>query len=155
MNNLVHFCLLKMWVALPGLPDCSLLFRSKFPPLSLDFLTQQCTVLMSTVPLPCKANNHWSVLIPLPFSWVKNPITAHCLMRFDTPSNKSPILSQIQHKPLRFPSHIAWQTEAQETINRLQQVLIPGNNFCMTHLHQAITFCMSYTENKGKILLMH
>jgi hypothetical protein len=76
-------------------------------------------------------------------------------MHFDTPNNKSPIVNQIQHKPLHFPSHIAWQTKAQETINRLQQVLIPGNAVCMTHLHQGITLCMSYAGNKGKNLLMH
>jgi len=74
-----------------------------------------------------KANNHWSVLITLPFSQVKSSITAHCLVHFDMPNNKSPILNQIQHKPLRFPSHTEWQTEAQETTNRLQQVVIQGN----------------------------
>lgn len=126
LNNLVHFCLFKSRVALPGLPDCSSLIRSKFPPLSLNFLTQRHTVLTSTVPLPHKPNNHWSVSVTLSFSRIKSSITAHCLMRFDTPNNKSPILNQIQHKPLCFPSHTVWQTEAQETINRLQQVLIQG-----------------------------
>jgi hypothetical protein len=75
-------------------------------------------------------------------------------MHFDSANNKSPILNLIQHKPLISPSHTAWKTEAQETINRLQQVLIAGNTVCMAHLHQRIIFCTSYAKNKGTILLM-
>jgi hypothetical protein len=74
-------------------------------------------------------------------------------MHSDMPNDKSPILSQIQHKPLCFST--AWQTEAQETINRLQQVLIPGNTVCMTHLHQGISLQYVLHRNKGKILLRH
>jgi len=75
-------------------------------------------------------------------------------MHFDSANSKSPVLNPTQHKPLSSPSHTAWKTEAQETINRLQQVLIAGDTVCMTHLHQGIIFCMSYAKSKGKILLM-
>jgi hypothetical protein len=75
-------------------------------------------------------------------------------MHFDSANNKSPVLNLIQHKPLSSPSHTAWKTKAQETINSLHQVLIAGNTVCMTHLHQGIIFGMSNAKNKGKILLM-
>ena len=61
-------------------------------------------------------------------------------MHFDMADNKPSTLNQIQCKPLRFPSRTVWQTEAEGTIKKLQQVLIQGHTVCMRHLHQGITF---------------
>ena len=46
------FCLFRSCVEVTGLLDHGWLLRSKFPPLSLNFLTHWCTVPMSTVSSP-------------------------------------------------------------------------------------------------------
>ena len=70
------------------LRDCGRLFRSNCLPLSLDFLTSQFTVLMSTVSSSYKVNNHQWILMGVPFLCIKNSITARCLMCFNIVGTK-------------------------------------------------------------------
>ena len=53
--NWPTFCLFRSCVEVTGLLDHDWLIRSKFPPLSLNFFTQWCTVLMSTISSPQKS----------------------------------------------------------------------------------------------------
>ena len=79
-----NFCLFKSRVAVTGIPDCGWSFGTKFPPLSLNIITQRRTVLVSTVFSPQKANNRRWIPVRVSFSWVKNSLTVCSLMRFDT-----------------------------------------------------------------------
>lgn len=93
-------------------------------------------------------------MIAVSFSQVKNSVTAHYLMCFDTVENESSTLNQVQHKLLGLPHHIAQQIEAPGTVNKLGQVLLQGHTACVRYLHGAINFWTLYVENTGKIILM-
>ena len=69
------------------------------------------------------------------FSRIKNSVTAYCLM-FDTAENKSSILNQVKYKSLHLPSHILWQIEAEETMNKLGQILLQGHIAHARHLQR-------------------
>jgi len=96
------FCLFKMWVAVTELPDCGCSSRSKFPPLSLVFITQWHTALMSTASSPQKANNRRWISVGVSMSRVK--YSARCLILFDKDEIESSILNLIELKPLSLPS---------------------------------------------------
>jgi hypothetical protein len=61
-------------------------------------------------------------------------------MRFDMVENEPSILNGIQHTPLCFPSHTAWQTVDQGTVNKLGQVLLQGHTTCVRYMGGGITF---------------
>lgn len=61
-----------------------------------------CTVLMLQVLSPQKENNHWWILVGVPYFCIKKSVTACCLVCNTTVENKSSILNWLQHKPLGY-----------------------------------------------------
>lgn len=99
---LSHFCLLKLWDAVTGPPECGWSFRFKFLSLSLKFITQWWTVLMLTVPSTQKANNCWWILVGVVFLWIKKSVTACCLVCNTKVENELSVLNRLQRKPLGY-----------------------------------------------------
>ena len=77
------------------------------------------------------------------FSCIKNAITIHCLMHFDRDENKSPISNQIQCQTQCSPSHTPRRTEAQGTMNKLEQVPLQVYTTCTRYICRGITFWTS------------
>lgn len=78
------------------------------------------------------------------FSCIKNSITTYCLMHLDIVENKSSISNQIQLQTQCSPSHTPRQTEAQETMNKLEQVPLQVYTTCTRYLCRGITFWTSF-----------
>jgi hypothetical protein len=71
----------------------------------------------------------------------QNLIAAGWLMHSDMVENKSSILNGMQHiPPPHFASHTAWQTEAEQTVNKLGQVRFQGHAACIRYMCRDITF---------------
>jgi len=127
LDKFANFYLFKSWVVAAGLPDYSSLFRSKFLPLSLDFLTHWSTVLMATVYSALTANNRQWIPMRILFLHFKNWAAAHWFASMWWIIHFRP----YKCKPLCLPSYIPQHSEAP---NNLEQVLL----HCHTSLYKLL-----------------
>ena len=88
-----------------GLQDYGRSFRSKFLALSFDFFTQLHEVPMSIASSPSSSDGSF-IIVP-------QKLGNFWLFDEDMVENESPILKQIQHKPISFTSCTLRQTAAQ------------------------------------------
>lgn len=105
---------------------------------------RHCPLIFSPKNAPWRANNFRWIPMGVSFSCVKNSITAHCWVFFNTNESKSPILNRRQHKPLRLTSHTPRHTKAQRK-NRLRKIPLHGQTACARYLQGGVTLRPPHT----------